>query len=171
MEEEITCKEMFPFDDSGSEGHSPGKRDYLILQILDELPKLRAGEKASNDLYDLLYYIYLAPIMPKSIYGLLQRQIKKAIDSIVGRRSMPTFIDISAVFRSEFVRILKEWQHDAFKEFGTKYIRQQVVSQHVTNAVEQQMQFGRKLEIPPPEGCEKQAAFGLRDWHSYAPLC
>ena len=134
-------------------------RDFLILQIMDELTTMRVGEKASYSLHFLLYYIYLAPVMPKCIYRILQRQIAKSIDILEGRRSMLTFLDVPQAHRADIVRVLREWQSEAFEQFGTRRVRKQAVSLVFSNAVQQQMQFGQELEQPPPKGCEKQAAF------------
>ena len=68
--------------------------------------------------------MYLAPIMPRQSYELLQAQITKAIDALEGRRSLPDLLDVPVLYRACVVDILRGWQHDALEEYGTHDVRE-----------------------------------------------
>ncbi|KAK5115399.1 hypothetical protein LTR85_009859 [Meristemomyces frigidus] len=75
--------------------HKPAviARDILVLLMLHEssgqlqLSDGQEGEMLNSELLPLLYYTYLAPVMPKMLYDMLQGYIKKAIDALEAKRS------------------------------------------------------------------------------------
>ena len=99
--------------------------------------------------------------MPGVIYQALQMEIQQAIDALKGRRATPSCLLVPAVYRSEMVRVLKEWQEEAFAEFGTKRIRRQAIRQRDNFALPELLLPGlREEDMPkPPKDCQKQDAF------------
>lgn len=77
--------------------HKPAviARDILILLMLDELAKYIGDEVKGQDemmssgVLPCLYYTYLAPIMPKLFYDILQCNIRKAIRVLEGDANFP----------------------------------------------------------------------------------
>lgn len=144
--------------------HKPAviARDLLILLMLDELASAKSMKAMfKTALLHVLYYTYLSPIMPRKLYLLLQIQIRKAIDSLEGRYSLPAYIDVPNVYRPETVRVLKEWQKEASKEYPTSRVRKEAVRSLGMEVAKSQMYFGGDGKVETPKGCEKQEAFYL----------
>ena len=134
-------------------------RDFLVLQILEKLTETPNSNAASKALYYLLYYLYITPVMPDLMYRILQSEIKVAIDALEGRREMLPLMVVPAMYRAEVLRILKEWQNDAFKEFGTRRVREQAVRQRDMFNIQGNLPLGDYGDWWPPKGCKKQEAF------------
>jgi hypothetical protein len=71
----------------------------------------------------LLYYVYLAPIIPMTLCRFLQMQIERLIASLEGQAKLPSFLDVPAMHRPGILRGLKSWQQDAMADYSTRYMR------------------------------------------------
>ena len=132
-------------------------RDVLILQMLNEMTTTQLGTPGGLLLRYTLFYLYLAPVLPKMVYRMLQSQIRKAIDALEGRRSLPAFMDVPMMHRPEILRILREWQGDAIAEYDTRRVML-AKSQRTEDIKAQVRQLGSSFESTPP-GCEKEEIF------------
>lgn len=109
-------------------------RNLVIMLIMHEIS--RSGDLLAvfrSTLPHVLYYTYLAPIMPRFCYDQLQVWIQRAIDCLEGRQGLPNFVYVPSAFRSDVIRIIKEWQGEAWNIFPTKRIRKAVVRCEVTD--------------------------------------
>ena len=123
-----------------------------MLFILDELSQADGFKSMTlRFLLPVLYYTYVAPVLPGFCYDELQRKISAVVDALEDRRPLPSYIDVPAMFRGDMIRILKEWQSDAIKKYPTKKVREAAVSQ--------QGDWANTGLVP--DGCRKESAFYL----------
>ena len=130
-------------------------RDLLVFLILDEIAAVKDSEELwKRRLHYLLYYMYLSPIMPTSLYTLLQSRIRRALDCLEGRSTMSKWLDVPHMFRPEIARVLKQWQEEAIERYPTQAVREKTVctSGRVITG----------MPVPMPKDCEKQQAFYLK---------
>lgn len=136
-------------------------RNILILQLLfDMVETPNTNSSASvNASMRCLYYTYLAPIMPAPVHDTLQQKIRDAIDRLENRKPMLPCLDVSADFRPDVLKVLREWQGEAGDDFPASKLRSSVVSQRALSDEQQKMRFGSLYQTTTPPGCEKQELF------------
>lgn len=141
-------------------------RDILVLLMIHEFCNFLDDDekKAGSLIFPLFYYTYLAPIMPGLIHDVLQAKIDAAITMVEQPDLLPGFLDVPASFRSDVVRVLREWQGEAGSEYPTKPVRREVVrlrEQARQSKLNMLRSYGRGEEpiILAPDSCEKEQAF------------
>jgi len=115
----------------------------------------------SSGLLYLLYYTFIGPIMPQSLYDQLQIQIGKILDGLQGSTDLPPFLDVPQLYRPDIIRVLKQWQSEAPTEYPTSRVRQEVIKGRRRDVLQKQIHFGMPDE-EIAKGCEKQSAFYLK---------
>jgi hypothetical protein len=78
----------------------------------------------------LLYYVYLAPVIPLTLYRALQMHIKNLIAALEDQRKLPSFLDVPTMHRPGILRVLKSWQEDTMAEYSTRYMRTHVLKDY-----------------------------------------
>jgi hypothetical protein len=101
-------------------------RDPVLFLLLEDLSKARSKESL---LLPCLYYTYLPPIIPVRLAAILQARIQRVIDILEDKQPPPAYLDIPHIHRSEVLRVLKQWQHDASARLPVSKMRQETVSQ------------------------------------------
>ena len=66
------------------------------------------------------------------------------------------------MYRRDIIRLLEEWQQEAFEESPTRRVRKEAVRALNKEISEQQMRFGGEGKVETPKGCEKQESFYLK---------
>jgi hypothetical protein len=105
--------------------------------------------------------------MPRSMYDVLQNQIKRAIDMLEGKSALPNILDVSHLYRGAIVRILKQWQEEAIQEYPTDLARHNAVTGRQDDRMNQEINRVRympflaenKLPGPTPKGCGNEVKF------------
>ncbi|KAK4930924.1 hypothetical protein LTR49_002690 [Elasticomyces elasticus] len=67
--------------------------------------------------------------MPPRVGTTLQTYIKALLDMLEYRRDLPAYLDVPRAYRSQIVKILKEWQHQAGAEFPARRMRSDMITQ------------------------------------------
>lgn len=150
--------------------HKPAviARDIVILLMLDDMSKApespeEEGGMVAIDFLPLLYYTYLAPIMPKLFYDLLQVYIQHAVDALEVelKRSLPSFLDVPQTCRSNILRVLREWQSEVQEEYSTRRVRLEAVRTRNRSRMQQTLRNGAP-GLKAPYDCQKQEEFYLK---------
>ncbi|KAK5129040.1 hypothetical protein LTR85_000373 [Meristemomyces frigidus] len=142
-------------------------RDFVIFLMLDELAGYEGDPEGMHKslLVPCLYYTYLAPIMPRGVYDVLQKRIKLAVDMLEGRKDLPPFLDVPQLYRDGILKILKEWQGEALAEYPTERVRKAAALYRAIEKSQMMHQMGAFAFGPfggPPEspaGCEDEESF------------
>lgn len=93
-------------------------RDLLVFLLLEEVADF-GSDMASIERHNLLpclYYTYLAPVMPRGVYDVLQKRIRTLIDMLEGQRDLPSFLDVPELYRPRILRVLRQWKTEADKD-------------------------------------------------------
>ncbi|KAK4956504.1 hypothetical protein LTR10_006030 [Elasticomyces elasticus] len=78
--------------------------------------------------------------MPARVGATLQTYIQALLDTLEGRRQLPTYLDVPQLYRPEVIQILREWQHDASTEFPARRMRREMVEQRRMERLKGEMQ-------------------------------
>ncbi|KAK6397177.1 hypothetical protein LTR65_007677 [Meristemomyces frigidus] len=150
--------------------HKPAiiARGILILLMLDEMSEGVEGSEEEEEeeeeegemLPALFYYTCLAPIMPKLFYDSLQGYIKKAMDALECKCSLPSFLDVPQLYRADILRVLREWQGEVQEEYPTARVRREAVRTRQGDRMQQTIRSGAP-GLTAPEDCSKLEAFYL----------
>ncbi|CAK3981111.1 Hypothetical predicted protein [Lecanosticta acicola] len=132
-------------------------RNILVIIILWEVGKAIAEEKCEmeKELLPCLYYTYLVPIMPTEVHAVLQKRYEFAIEMLEDARSMPPVLEVPNMYPAGILRVLRQWQFDAGRQFPPCKLRSEVVQQRLYDVEHQP--FGGDMSAP--WGCEKEEMF------------
>ena len=139
-------------------------RDLLVFLLLHDIGEGMMDDNVLDiNLMPCLYYLYVAPVMPRSVFDILQKRIQALIEMLDGRQKLPSFLDVPQLYRPQILRVLKQWQEEAAKEWPAERIRKAAVlgrEQDRTRLRMQAMQYG--MDVPPERtlpACAKEKRF------------
>lgn len=126
-------------------------RDLIVLEMLDDMTLPKAADRMLAQVG--LYYTYLAPIMPATIYEYLQRKIASVIDTLEGRRPFPQWLDVPPMYRASVLQALRRWTSAAVvNAFSVADIRSLV--QRMRNQDTMRSRMNSIPDPPVPKDCE-----------------
>ncbi|KXS97941.1 hypothetical protein AC578_3388 [Pseudocercospora eumusae] len=144
-------------------------RDLVIFLLLNEIADYEGDMESviKHKLLPCLYYTYLAPVMPRGVFDVLQKRIKTMVEMLEGSRDLPNFLEVPMMYRPQIIRILKQWQSEASEEYPPARMRSCAVigrrraeMQLQVHGIQYGLQYGGgPISSPVPRGCAKEKKF------------
>lgn len=138
-------------------------RDILVYNHLKEFAGVaRCNDEAAENkikisTIPLLYYLYLSPIMPALLHTQLQKNIDRLIKALENPSLSGKDLVVPQMYKSEVLRILREWKQEAGDKYPTALVRKEAIKQL---AEDREKRVRAKLHVVDiPSGCGKESAF------------
>lgn len=132
-------------------------RNLVMFALLDELAisnSARVGDNA--ELVATMFFIFIAPIMPRFAFDNLQRTIDRLINKLENNQSLPSWIKLYDVDRPAIMQALRAWKSKELLEFDSV---RELTTRTIDIYKSSNASFPGKIAsnpTPVPEGCEKE---------------
>ena len=124
----------------------------IIFEMLDDMTSPKANDRTLALVG--LYYTYLAPVMPPTVYEYLQRKIVSVIEALQGTRPFPHWLDVPQTYRAGVLQALRKWHGDIVDAFSVRSIRKLIRKFREQDRMRQLMHG--TPGFPIPKGCERE---------------
>ncbi|KXT13500.1 hypothetical protein AC579_8619 [Pseudocercospora musae] len=142
-------------------------RDLVIFLLLNEIANYGRDMESvvKYKLLPCLYYTYLAPLMRRGIFDVLQKRIKTMVEMLEGSRELPGFLEVPIMYRPHIIRILKQWQAEASAEYPPARMRSCAVTGRRRDEIQLQMHGirygGGPYQVRFPEDARRKRNFTM----------
>ncbi|CAG8971364.1 hypothetical protein HYALB_00006913 [Hymenoscyphus albidus] len=88
-------------------------RDLVVFMLLEDLSQLDPESEEHTEVLTTIYFIYLAPMIPRFVFERMQQTIDKALSALQSGSQPSKFFYLSKQHFLEYIKVLISWKGSA----------------------------------------------------------
>jgi hypothetical protein len=133
-------------------------RDLVMFLVIDQLSLTDLDTSESQDLAAAAFFLYLAPLLPRYVFNLLQAKVALAIKMLNNEEPLPIWLSIYERDTQGIIQALSIWQTEMSNRWTTAQVRQRTLNCTRT-LKEKRAQDPYAYEEIHPRGCVQERAY------------